>query len=149
MIISCPNCNKKFNIDEKLIPKNGRLLQCSSCNHKWHYIITETRNDIKKNEKTQNKKEKKINNRTINNQEKLINVNLDSNLKKETNKTKISFGDILNNLIVIIITFIALILILDTFKTSISNYLPILMPLLDSLYQSLSDMRFFIKDLLT
>ena len=37
MIIECPNCNKKFNLDEKLIPKNGRTLKCSSCNHIWHY----------------------------------------------------------------------------------------------------------------
>ena len=28
MIIECPNCNKKFNLDEKLIPKNGRTLKC-------------------------------------------------------------------------------------------------------------------------
>ena len=39
MIISCPNCNKKFNIDQSLIPDIGRLLQCSNCMHKWHYII--------------------------------------------------------------------------------------------------------------
>ena len=37
MIISCNNCGKKFNIDSNLIPKNGRLLQCSSCNHKWFF----------------------------------------------------------------------------------------------------------------
>ena len=39
MIVSCPNCSKKFNISENLIPENGRLLQCSNCNHKWHYQI--------------------------------------------------------------------------------------------------------------
>ena len=49
MIITCPNCNKKFNIDEKLIPKNGRLLQCSSCNHKWHYSIIKEENEIVEN----------------------------------------------------------------------------------------------------
>ena len=38
MIITCPNCNKKFEIDSSLIPENGRLLQCGSCNHKWHYV---------------------------------------------------------------------------------------------------------------
>ena len=37
MIISCNNCNKKFDIDSNVIPKNGRLLQCSSCNYKWFF----------------------------------------------------------------------------------------------------------------
>ena len=40
MIIECPNCNKKFSIDKKLIPKNGRTLKCSSCDHIWHYKIS-------------------------------------------------------------------------------------------------------------
>ena len=39
MIISCPNCNKKFKIDQNLIPIDGRLLQCSNCKHKWHFKI--------------------------------------------------------------------------------------------------------------
>ena len=39
MIISCPNCNKKFKIDQNLIPIGGRLLQCSNCKHKWHFKI--------------------------------------------------------------------------------------------------------------
>ena len=46
MIVSCPNCNKKFKISEKLIPDNGRLLQCSNCNHKWHFTITIKNNEI-------------------------------------------------------------------------------------------------------
>ena len=37
MIIDCQNCNKKFDIDHNLIPERGRLLQCSSCNHKWFF----------------------------------------------------------------------------------------------------------------
>ena len=39
MIISCPECNKRFNIDQNLIPKDGRLLQCSNCMYKWHFIF--------------------------------------------------------------------------------------------------------------
>ena len=38
MIISCEECNKKFEIDEKLIPSEGRTLQCGSCEHKWFFI---------------------------------------------------------------------------------------------------------------
>ena len=164
MIITCANCNKKFNIDQKLIPSSGRLLQCSSCNHKWHYIIPKIENEIIQNiklpEKTINTSEVIDKNISINQQSlrkknttQKVNKNIYANrnlqLNNKTIRKNISLGNLLNNLIIIFITFIALILILDTFKTSISNYLPILMPLLDSLYQSLSDMRFFIKDLLT
>ena len=42
MIIECPECNKKFQIDKNLIPTNGRTLQCGSCDHKWFIeFITE------------------------------------------------------------------------------------------------------------
>ena len=37
MIIECPECKKKFEIDNNLIPSTGRLLQCSSCSHKWYF----------------------------------------------------------------------------------------------------------------
>jgi len=62
MIISCTNCKKKFNIDEKLIPEDGRLLQCGSCNHKWHYTIRKKENVIlsEKNEELKNNDEGEI-----------------------------------------------------------------------------------------
>ena len=37
MIITCNNCNKKFDLDSNLIPDKGRLLQCASCDHKWFF----------------------------------------------------------------------------------------------------------------
>ena len=37
MIITCPSCKKKFNIDINLIPSEGRDLQCGSCEHIWFY----------------------------------------------------------------------------------------------------------------
>ena len=156
MIVSCPNCNKKFKISEKLIPDNGRLLQCSNCNHKWHFTITKKNNEIienvnlnKKNIYLSTNRDKKVsinpsitgklvkNNKTNKNQD-VKNKNISKNL---------SFGNILNNLIIIFITFAALILILDTFKNYISNYLPILIPLLDNLYLSFFDLYSFVKDL--
>tara|TARA_B100001758_G_C18141600_1_gene469214 strand:+ start:104 stop:580 length:477 start_codon:yes stop_codon:yes gene_type:complete len=156
MIVSCPNCNKKFNINQKLIPDNGRLLQCSNCNHKWHFTITKKNNEIVKNV---NLNKKNIN-LSINRDTKIsINPSLTGKLvkNKKTNKNpditnrniskNISLGNILNNLIIIFITFTALILILDTFKNYISNYLPILIPLLDNLYLSFFDLYSFVKDL--
>ena len=37
MIITCPSCNKKFEINASLIPDKGRTLQCGSCNHQWFF----------------------------------------------------------------------------------------------------------------
>ena len=37
MIITCPNCNKQFKIDNSLVPNEGRDLQCGSCNHVWFF----------------------------------------------------------------------------------------------------------------
>ena len=54
MIISCPECNKRFNIDQNLIPEDGRLLQCSNCMHKWHFII-EKKEEIIENQLNQRK----------------------------------------------------------------------------------------------
>ena len=37
MIIQCPNCSKKFNVDPSLIPSKGRNIQCGSCNFVWFF----------------------------------------------------------------------------------------------------------------
>ena len=37
MIIICPSCEKKFEIDQNLIPDTGRLLQCGFCDKKWFF----------------------------------------------------------------------------------------------------------------
>ena len=57
MQIICENCNKTFNLDQNLIPKEGRYLQCGTCNYKWFYksvtikkkIIDENLEEQKKN----------------------------------------------------------------------------------------------------
>ena len=41
MIITCPRCQKSFNIDDKLIPTEGRLVKCGACDHTWFFIPTE------------------------------------------------------------------------------------------------------------
>jgi len=166
MIISCLNCNKKFNIDEKLIPENGRLLQCSSCNHKWHYtkpkkekvISSEKNEEVQKNdneeilinpslnETTINKLKKKSND---NKTEEIIAKKKEPDIEKKIIKKKYPLGAILNTLLIIIITFVAMILILDAFKSNISNYAPILISMLDSLYATFFDIKSFIKDLIS
>ena len=37
MQIICENCNKQFNVEQRLIPDDGRYLQCGSCNYKWYF----------------------------------------------------------------------------------------------------------------
>ena len=39
MIINCINCNKKFNVNDELIPVNGRQIACGSCNHSWYFQV--------------------------------------------------------------------------------------------------------------
>tara|TARA_Y100000741_G_C18044290_1_gene473669 strand:+ start:52 stop:546 length:495 start_codon:yes stop_codon:yes gene_type:complete len=162
MIVSCPNCNKKFNLDEKLIPQNGRLLQCSSCNHKWHYSILKIEDKkVENDEFTKNIKnlsdntKKKISTKPALTEKKIRNLKTNKNINKNKSEDtinknlykKITLANIFNNLIIIMITFIAIILILDTFRSNISNYLPILNPLLDNLYLSIFDLFSFLKDL--
>ena len=38
MIIECQNCNKKFDLEDKLIPLKGRLVQCGFCHSQWHQL---------------------------------------------------------------------------------------------------------------
>ena len=47
MIINCPCGEKKFQIDDKLIPINGRLLQCGSCDKSWFFKPQEHKEIIK------------------------------------------------------------------------------------------------------
>ena len=50
MIITCNNCNKKFNIDSTLITDKGRLLQCASCDHKWFFKKEALENKVNSND---------------------------------------------------------------------------------------------------
>ncbi len=37
MRIICPNCSAQYEIDASLLPKDGREVQCSACNHVWFH----------------------------------------------------------------------------------------------------------------
>ena len=147
MIIDCPVCNKKFDIDQDLIPTNGRLLQCGSCNHKWFFKLNI--NEKKPEEEIKIKAKKDFN----------INVeSTDKNLKKEKNieteeiipkkkKEKKSIN-YLNIILVIIISTTAIIIVLDTFKNQLTSVFPNIKFLLNNLYQSIEDIKLFILDLI-
>jgi predicted Zn finger-like uncharacterized protein len=152
MIITCINCEKKFNIDEAMIPKNGRLLQCSSCNHRWFYkneILSEFINPAKK-ENLEIFENKNISeNKTLDidtNIAKLPKNVLENVIPKDEKKVK--KNNFLNLTLVFLISFIALIVLLDTLKYPISKFIPNIDFLLYNLYESVEDLLSFIRDLI-
>ncbi len=164
MIISCPECSKRFNIDQNLIPEDGRLLQCSNCMHKWHFVIKKNEEIIEEPIKSEeviieNKnQEKKINpsqefipiedesvEKELKREQKVINK-VKKKDKKRVKKNKPI--KLLNMIIVIIISVAALVIIIDTFRIELSKYIPFLNPILDSFYAIIADINSFIKDLI-
>ena len=165
MIITCPNCNKQFKIDYSLIPDEGRDLQCGSCNHVWFYNIQEKNNEVLElkqeiisediETKAENKEDKieekqqpeEIIKTEINNKKKEKNSEKQKNtttLKKTENKGSKFFS----YLIVFIISFVALIILLDTLKTPLISVFPGLEIILFNLFETLQDIKLFIIDLI-
>ena len=146
MIITCPNCNKQFKIDNSLIPDEGRDLQCGSCNHVWFYKIEEINNEVlelneeiisEDIETKAEKKEVKL--------EKISEKQKKTTISKNTENKESKF---FSYLIVLIISFIALIILLDTLKTPLMNVFPGLEIILFNLFETLQDIKLFIIDLI-
>ena len=149
MIITCEQCFKKFEIESKLIPEKGRLLQCSSCNLKWFYrkeILEESKVFLEE----QNIKPKKTD--SIIQETNDVKIFEDSRSpEKPTRKhsytvpknKKINF---LNIILVFIISITAFIILLDTFKNPISLIFPETEYILESLYETLKDILLFVQD---
>ena len=157
MIISCKNCNKKFEVSDNLIPEQGRLLQCSSCDHKWFFKKTEKLIEKKEPKKIIKKDDNKILSETFIektieeeeitsttlNEETLSEIDDEQPQVKKDKKT-----NYLKIFIVIIITFVAIIIIIETFKHQISLIYPDIETLLSNLYESLRDINLFLRDLI-
>ena len=162
MIIICPSCKKKFNIDINLIPSEGRDLQCGSCEHIWFYKKQEPiskplqiNEDIAIKEKEDSDK---LNDNKSNDQE--IKRPVEENKKtkselsaiKETESKpelvkKTQSSKFFSYLIVFIISLGALVILLDTLKKPLINIFPGLEVLLFNLYETLKDIKLFIIDL--
>jgi predicted Zn finger-like uncharacterized protein len=150
MIINCNKCRTKFNLNNNLIPEKGRLLQCGKCENKWFFKIKQTTNDkqsiVINDTEISISKEKPSEIIIENNNHEIESDNVDEFI---THKKKYDGPKrILTSLFVIIITFVAIIIVADTFKQNLSSLLPGLLPLLDNLYETLYDLQLFIKDLL-
>ena len=162
MIIECPACSKKFNIDEKLIPDEGRLLKCGNCDHTWFYKKEENlkleTESIKINEIEENKSEINIEpvDVPIKETKKIRKkIRKKSSTKESTSKELVSIdkssvsreNNIIKKIFLIIISIIAFILFIDTFKNQISLIFPGILKMSDSLYLVINDLKLFIKDL--
>ena len=162
MIIDCINCSKRFEVNSSLIPENGRTIQCGSCNHVWFYkqqINTQNNKTFSNINENQNNSEVEI---SLRNKE--LNQNHNDQVEKEifsTNKKSLTdtiknenknkkssrISKFLSYLLVSIISFIALIIVLDTFKSPLSNTIPGLEIFLYNFFETLKDLYLFIKNL--
>ena len=153
MIIVCPSCGKNFNVRDDQIPDKGRLLQCSNCKHEWFYTkitnpIDDNVNELSNDELTQesfgilDEEEDKHDEVII--EDKTIESEKPKTSKKQKSK-QVNFFKIL---LVFIISFIAFILIVDTFIDQISKYFPFAEKYLDNLYQSIIDISLFFQNLI-
>ena len=170
MIIQCPNCNKKFNVNSNLIPDEGREIKCGSCNHIWHFNkedflenITPEINNIEEQVQENNIKieeEVQENNLKIEEQAitpkniktlKTITTSNSKNFKKNSNSIKkissMKIDKFFSYLLVFVISFMALIILLDTIKSPLINFFPGLEFLLFNLFETLKDIKSFIIDL--
>ena len=148
MIITCPRCQKSFNIDDKLIPAEGRLVKCGACDHTWFFKPTE---NIK------NKQKAATPDTSINEEENrdFIQVKRNKeNVKTKVGKTKGSkkylpaikkekSKNFSKLFLVFLITIISIVILIDTFKVPLSYIIPNINFYLDNLYQSLIDIKLF------
>ena len=160
MIITCPNCNKQFKIDNSLIPDEGRDLQCGSCNHVWFYKIEEESNEVLKlNEEIISKDieikaaTKEENNQTLEkiktkvDNEKKVKISEKQKISHTSKTTENKVSKFFSYLVVFIISFVALIILLDTLKTPLISVFPLLEIILFNLFETLQDIKLFIIDL--
>ena len=134
MIISCDKCKKKFDVDSSLISDTGRMLECGSCKHRWFFIKDKSHDNVI---------EKAIMEKPIINvDESKIEELTNSHINKKINNLKF-----LNLIPVFIISFIAIVIVVDTFKSPLGKIVPNIELLLYNLYESLKDISLFFKDL--
>ena len=162
MIVTCPNCKKKFQIDATLLLEEGRDLQCGSCSHVWFYKVENEYSspltlseDFVNNQITDNLAKIDTENKTDNNQKSIQEkpknkekkIKDTSNNKKNEIKKESTGSKFFSYLIVLIISFVAFIILIDTLKTPIINVFPGFEIILFNLFETLQDIKLFIIDL--
>jgi predicted Zn finger-like uncharacterized protein len=155
MIIECINCSKKFKVNADLIPSEGRNIQCGSCNHIWFFKkdnqiqIKTTQIDSKDKEFEYKEGSTGIPIDTkVSEEEKTLPENKIKDKIKKTRKPSFRFSRLLSYILVLIISFVAILLIIDTFKTPLYQIFPRLELVMYNFYETLKDISLFIKDLI-
>ena len=167
--LKCSSCSHiwHYEVDINFETKTSKLL--NEANKEIETNESETNNkEIETDEFEINSKEIDIDKPQINNKNTLINKKVvkgskekinkkqpilkkDKKLivkdKKENEKANQGFKIILVYFLVIIISLLAIILLADTFKLQIINLFPNLIPLFDSFYETLLDLKLFLIDL--
>ena len=156
MIIQCINCNKKFEVNSNLIPSVGRNIQCGSCNHLWFFKKEDEyiENIVKKNHDDEFPIDQIQSSIKIDDNEQISEKPF-KQIKKEKKDFELvkykqksfSFSKLLSYLIFLIITFIALLIIIDTFKIFLFAIFPNFELIVTNLYEVFKDIGLFIKDL--
>ena len=153
MIIECICGKKKFEVNSDLIPNTGRTIQCGSCEKVWFF--DPNKESLKINEELEtNISEPVVKQKTKEIKPKKEIDNLDKNEKKKFEvtryKAKSSFNitKLLSYILVSIISFVALIILIDTFKSILYVVFPSLELMIFSLFETLKDIQLFIKDLI-
>ena len=137
MILECQNCNKKFNVEDNLIPLKGRLVQCGFCNSQWHQLPKITKIPIKK------KIFEKVN--VHKDTSKLQSINNNKVKSKARHKQKhIGF---FSYIFIFLISIIAFFLIAETFEYQINNIFPNFENYIIYVYETLNNILILIKDL--
>ena len=155
MIIECINCSKQIKVIADLIPSEGRNIQCGSCNHIW-FFKKEDQIEIKNppvdsKDKEVEYKEESIEipiDTKVSKEEKVLPKNRIKDKIKKTKKPSFSLSKLLSYILVLIISFVAVILIIDTFKTPLYQTFPRLELVMYNFYETLKDISLFIKDLI-
>ena len=152
MIITCPRCQKSFNIDDKLIPLVGRLVKCGACDHTWFFKPTQNIED-KQDATTQDTINEEENREFIQDKQNKETINQKVDKKKGNKKylpaiKKEKSKNFSKLFLVFFISIIAVVILIDTFKVPLSYIIPNINFYLDNLYQSLIDIKLFTINLI-
>ena len=146
MIIACPCGKKKFEVNASLIPSEGKMLQCGACSEKWFFKKEIKKEVIKEVKKPSVKIPKNIEKDIPDVTEDLISEAETTIPKVKKNKINKKINT-LSFLVVVIISFVALVILADTFKNSLNLIIPGFDLILNSLYETIKDIVLFIEDL--
>ena len=159
MILSCNSCEKKFVVPDGAISVAGRLVQCSSCGNKWTQFPIDKKVEAKKIQSSAKKSKRKVRKKTgpdlyspeylakkhgINLYENKKNIKSVSNNKGDK---KDSFG-FYNYLIVLIASLTFVVGVFVNTEELIVNKFPASEIYINHLYETLSNIKVIINNLL-